>query len=72
MLNEEIVKQIFFYCDVYGPDALIADEVDICQFADKIVQYVTPMIAQKEHLRCVEIVGNMNKEVGRALLNQRP
>jgi hypothetical protein len=72
MLSEETVKQIFFYCDVYGPDALIADEVDICQFADKIVQYVRPLIAKEEHQRCVNIVGDMNKEVGRALLNQRP
>ena len=40
-LTEETIKQIFFYCDVHEPNALIADEVDICQFADKLLVYVS-------------------------------
>jgi hypothetical protein len=71
-LSEETVKQIFFYCDQHEPNALIADEVDIVQFAHKIAAYVEPMIAAKEHQRCVEIVSNMNREVANSLNNQKP
>jgi hypothetical protein len=28
--------------------------------------------SRKEHARCVEIVGHLNKEVAQALKNQRP
>ena len=71
-LSEETIKQIFFYCDQYEPNALIADEVDIVQFAHKIVAYIEPMIAAKEHERCVQIVSDMNREVANALSNQKP
>ena len=72
MLSEETVKQIFFYCDQYGPNALLADEVDIVQFAEKITAFVEPIIAAKEHQRCVKIVNEMNREVANSLNNQRP
>jgi hypothetical protein len=72
MLSEETVKQIFFYCDQHEPNALVADYVDIVQFAHKIAAYVEPMIAAKEHQRCVKIVTEMNREVASALSNQRP
>jgi hypothetical protein len=72
MLNEELVKQIFFQSDRPREDALIADEVDILQFAENIAAYVQFECAQKEHRRCVEIVKDMNFAVGEALKNQRP
>jgi hypothetical protein len=72
MLSEETVKQIFFYCDQHEPNALLADVVDIVQFAHKIAAYVEPIIAAKEHQRCVQIVSDMNREVGNSLNNQRP
>ena len=71
-LSEETIKQIFFYCDQYEPNALIADEVDIIQFAHKIAAYIEPMIAAKEHQRCIQIVSDMNLEVANALNNQKP
>jgi hypothetical protein len=71
-LSEETVKQIFFYCDQHEPNALIADEVDIVQFAHKIAAYIEPLIAAKEHQRCVQIVSDMNREVANALNNQKP
>jgi hypothetical protein len=72
MLSEETIKQIFFYCDEKLPNAIYADEVDIIQFAHKIAAYVAPIVAMKEHQRCVKIVSDMNKEVGNGLQNQRP
>jgi hypothetical protein len=72
MLSEETIKQIFFYCDLHEPNAVVADDVDIVQFAHKIAAFVEPIIAAKEHQRCVEIVKDMNREVGNSLNNQRP
>jgi hypothetical protein len=72
LLNEELIKQIFFCSDDWRPDPLIADEVDIVQFAEKLEAVLRPMIAAEEHKRCVIIVANMNREVANALANQRP
>lgn len=72
MLSEETVKQIFFQSDRPHKDALIADEVDIMQFAEHIAEYVQVECARKEHMRCVEIVRSMNFAVGESLKNQRP
>ena len=71
-LNEELVKQVFFYCDDNRRDALIADEVDIVQFAEKLEAVIAPMIRREEHQRCVTIVGHMNPEVAKGLNTQRP
>jgi hypothetical protein len=72
MLSEEMIKQIYFYCDEKLPDGIYADEVDIIQFAHKIEQVVAVEYARKEHARCVAIVKDMNAAVGNALENQRP
>ena len=71
-LSEEIVKQLFFHSDRPRKDALLADEVDIHQFANNVAAFVKIEHAKAEHARCVKIVSDMNPEVGRALENQRP
>jgi late competence protein required for DNA uptake (superfamily II DNA/RNA helicase) len=72
MLNEETIKQIFFQSDRPRKDPLMADEVDIMQFAHNIELYVAAEYARKEHERCVEIVKYMNEEVGKSLENKKP
>ena len=72
MLSEETIKQVFFYCDLHEPNAVVADDVDIVQFAHRIEQMVAVEYARKEHARCVAIVKEMNRNVGEALENQRP
>ena len=71
-LSEELVKQVFFYSDEKRPDPLIADEVDILQFAQKLESVLRPMIAAEEHKRCVTIVAHMNREVANGLQSQHP
>lgn len=71
-LSEELVKQIFFQSDRPRKDALLADDVDIVQFAGNLEAVLRPMIAKEEHQRCVKIVSHMNREVACALENQRP
>jgi hypothetical protein len=72
MLSEEMVKQIFFQSDKPRKDPLIADEVDVVQFAHNIESVVAVEYARIEHARCVAIVKEMNSAVGNALENQRP
>jgi hypothetical protein len=72
LLNEELVKQIFFYSNEDRDAPLLADDVDVVQFAEKIEAVLRPMIAAEEHKRCVMIVAHMNREVANALANQRP
>ena len=72
LLSEELVKQIFFQSDRPRRDALLADDVDIVQFAGNLEAVLRPMIAKEEHQRCVKIVSHMNREVACALENQRP
>ena len=72
MLSEETIKQIFFLSDKPRKDPLMADDVDILQFAQNIEAFVAVDYARKEHERCVKIVKDLNPEVARALDNQRP
>jgi hypothetical protein len=72
VLNEELIKQVFFYSDEKRPNALIADDVDVVQFAQKIEQVVTESVVLEEHRRCVKIVESLNKDVARALANTPP
>ena len=72
MLSEETVKQIFFQSDRPRKDPLMADEVDIMQFAHNIEKYVAVEYARKEHARCVEIVKDLNRVVGDKLETLRP
>ena len=72
VLNKELILQVFFYSDDKRPNALIADDVDIVQFAEKIEQVVTVLVLSAEHQRCVKIVEALNKDVARALANTPP
>jgi hypothetical protein len=71
-LSEDLVKQVFFYSDEKRPDPLLADEVDILQFAQKLEAVLRPLITAEEHKRCVTIVAHMNREVASVLQNQHP
>jgi hypothetical protein len=71
-LSEEMVKQVFFQSDEKRQDPLIADEVDIVQFAEKLELTLRPLIAAEEHKRCVTIVAQMNREVASKLASQQP
>ena len=72
MLNEELIKQVFFQSDRPRKDALLADEVDIVQFAENIIAVARIEIAKQEHARCVAMVKEMNRVVGNTLENYPP
>ncbi len=72
MLSEELIKQIFFQSDRPRKDALLADEVDIVQFAENVIAVARHEIVKQEHARCVAIVKDIIGAGGEALKNQRP
>lgn len=71
-IDEDLVKQIFFYVDDKDPKGVYADNVNLLDFAQKFYAVVRREVAREEHTRCVEIVSHMNKEVANALNTQRP
>lgn len=71
-IDEDLVKQVFFYVDDKDPKGVYADNANLLDFAQKFYAVIRRDIAREEHKRCVEIVSHMNREVSRALETQRP
>ncbi|MBU3734845.1 MAG: hypothetical protein FGM60_04465 [Candidatus Planktophila sp.] len=71
-LSDELIKQIYFYCENNDKDGLFPDEVDILEFGKKLEAVLTPIIRRQEHIRCVGIVSMLNKEVSSVLAEKRP
>ena len=70
-VNEEIVKQVFFYCDNTAKDGLIADDVDLLEFSERLIAVIGRDIARAERIECIKLVESLNKDVGRALRDRR-
>jgi hypothetical protein len=71
-MNDDTIKQVFFQSDRPRKNALIANEVDIIQFANNIAALVRVRTARAEHQRCVRIVAEFNEEIARELEQLRP
>lgn len=71
-IDEDFVKQVFFYVDDKDPNGVYADNVNVLDFAHKLYAIVRREVAREEHARCVDIVSHMNREVANALNTQRP
>jgi hypothetical protein len=65
------IKQVFFSCKFKDPEGLYADEVDIYEFAEKLLAYATPIIAKAERDECVKFVSSLNHLVGEKLAEKR-
>lgn len=72
MISDDTIKQVFLYVDDQDSEAVYADNVNIIDFARKIIDVAKAEIRSEEHARCVEIVSHMNREVAKALEGQRP
>jgi hypothetical protein len=71
ILNKDDAKRIYMACAMEDPDGLYADEVEIYELVDKIVQTVYYRAAKAERDVCVEIVRSLNPRVADALLQNR-
>lgn len=67
MISDDLIKQVFFYCENNDPDGCYPDTLDIIEFGRKLAAVLTPQIRREEHKRCVRIVSDLNKEVGQVL-----
>lgn len=71
-INEDLVKQVFFYVDDKDPQGVYADNVNLLDYAHKLYAMIRREVSREEHQRCVEIVSHMNREVANKLKTQRP
>lgn len=75
MMDEELIKQIFFYCKNNDPNGLYTDptdeSLDILEFARKIEAVLSIQVRDKEHARLVEIAKSLNANVARVLEEKR-
>ena len=75
MISEDLIKQIFFYCNNNDPNGLYTDPtdepLDIVEYARKIEAVISDQVRLKEHARCVEIVRSLNKDVARVLEDRK-
>jgi len=71
MINEDLIKQIFFYCKNNDPNGLYTDptdeSLDILEFARKIEAVLSIQVRDAEHARLVEIARSLNPNVARVL-----
>lgn len=70
-VNDELVKQVYFYCDNNNPKGLHVDECDILEFGQKLVAVVSRDIARAERAECIKFVESLNTQVARALKDRR-
>ena len=74
-LDEETIKQIYFYCDNKDPNGMYHnndDNLDVLEFAKKIAEYVDINARKEEHLRCVEIAKAVNSKVAELINTKAP
>lgn len=71
-MNDDLIKQVFFYCENRDANGCYADGVDVLEFGRKLEAVLRPIISKEEHERCVGIVNNLNREVAAALASKRP
>ncbi len=74
-LDEDTIKQIYFYCDNKDPNGMFHnndDDLDVLEFARKIAEYVDFNARKEEHLRCVEIASAVNTKVAELLYTKNP
>jgi hypothetical protein len=71
VLSKDDAKRIYMACAMEDPDGLYADDVEIYELVDKIVQTVYYRAAKAERDVCVEVVRSYNPMVAAALLQNR-
>jgi hypothetical protein len=76
MITEDMIKQIFFYCNNDDPNGLYTDPsgeaLDVLEYARKIEAVIQTSVRLQEHKRCVDLVRFMNKDIARVLEDNKP
>lgn len=71
ILNEHQVKQAYMRCSMKNPDGLYADEVDLYELTDALLDAALPAAIREERKRCIEFVAARNADLARALKDAR-
>lgn len=70
-MTKEDIRAVFFECEMKDPEGLYADEVDIYELADKLIQVIAYRAARAERAECIKIVNSLNPLIGQALEKNR-
>ena len=70
-MTKEDIKAVFLACDMKNPEGLYADEVDVYEFGDKLIQTIAYRAARAERAECLKIVNSLNPLIGQALEKNR-
>ena len=70
-INKDDLLQVYMSCGMEDPGGLYADEVDLFELTDALVNYLTPIIAREERKHCIEFVHARNPAVAEALREKR-
>ena len=46
-MNDDLIKQVFFYCENRDPDGCYADGVDVLEFGRKLEAVLRPIISKE-------------------------
>lgn len=71
-LSADNLTQVFLSCGMEDHEnGMFADDVDLFEFTDAIIEAVTQSIARDERKECIKFVNSLNTTVGAALQEKR-
>lgn len=70
-VNEDIIKQVYFYCDNKMKDGIYPAEIELIEFSEKLVLTVGPAIAKAEREEILKIVDALNPEIAKVIRERR-
>jgi hypothetical protein len=70
-VTPDTVKQVYFYCENKDKDGVYPEEVDLIEFAERLVAVIGKDIARAERQECIKVVESLNRDVARALSQAR-
>ena len=70
-VNEDLIKQVYFYCNNQLKDGIYPDEIELIEYSEKLILVVGPAIAKAEREEILKIVESLNPEIARVVRDRR-
>jgi len=70
-VNEDLIKQVYFYCNNQLKDGIYPDEIELIEYSEKLILVVGAAIAKAEREEILKIVESLNPEIARVIRDRR-
>jgi len=70
-VNEDLIKQVYFYCNNQLKDGIYPDEIELIEYSEKLILVVGSAIAKAEREEILKIVESLNPEIARVIRDRR-